>query len=114
MTHILVFLGWIDGSHDLRMMMMSPPRLPLTPSLLQVVTRCFQLMTSLFQAPPTVAVPYLRALGPGLLRFLQQAERTRPQSPEDLDGVLEGVRALEALVQAAEESHRRFNHTQVG
>lgn len=40
-------------------------------SLLQVVTRCFQLMTSLFQAPPTLAVPYIRALGPPLVRFLQ-------------------------------------------
>lgn len=39
--------------------------------LLQVVTRCFQLMTSVFQAPPTVAVPYIRALGPPLVRFLQ-------------------------------------------
>lgn len=24
MTHILVFLGWVDGSHDIRTMMMSP------------------------------------------------------------------------------------------
>lgn len=40
-------------------------------SLLQVVSRCFQLMTSVFQAPPTVAVPYIRALGPPLVRFLQ-------------------------------------------
>lgn len=47
-----------------------------------------------------------------MMSALQQVQRTRPQSPEDLDGVLEGVRALEALVQAAEESHRRFNHTQ--
>ncbi|XP_011618311.2 LOW QUALITY PROTEIN: HEAT repeat-containing protein 5A [Takifugu rubripes] len=71
-----------------------------------VVTRCFQLMTSVFQAPPTVAVPCIRALGPPLVRFLQKVERSRPQSQEDLMGVLEGVRALEALVQAAEEMHR--------
>uniref|UniRef100_A0A8P4GFY8 HEAT repeat-containing protein 5A n=1 Tax=Dicentrarchus labrax TaxID=13489 RepID=A0A8P4GFY8_DICLA len=32
--------------------------------------------------------------------------RIRPQSPEELMGVLEGVRAMEALVQAAEESQR--------
>lgn len=37
----------------------------------QVVTRCFQLMASVFEAPPTVAVPYIRALGPPLVRFLQ-------------------------------------------
>uniref|UniRef100_A0A8P4G1T7 HEAT repeat-containing protein 5A n=1 Tax=Dicentrarchus labrax TaxID=13489 RepID=A0A8P4G1T7_DICLA len=36
----------------------------------------------------------------------QNAERSRPQSPEELMGVLEGVRAMEALVQAAEESQR--------
>lgn len=40
---------------------------------------------------------------------LQKVERSRPQTPEDLMGVLEGVRALEALVQAAEESHRQFH-----
>lgn len=36
----------------------------------------------------------------------QKVERTRPQSQEELSGVLEGVRALEALVQAADESQR--------
>lgn len=41
---------------------------------------------------------------------LQKVERSRPQSQEDLTGVLEGVRALEALVQAAEEMHRQFHH----
>ncbi|XP_056249753.1 HEAT repeat-containing protein 5A isoform X4 [Seriola aureovittata] len=71
-----------------------------------VVSRCYQLMTSVFQAQPAVAVPYIQALGPPLVRFLQRAERSRPQSPEELLGVLEGVRALEALVQAADESQR--------
>ncbi|XP_034418992.1 HEAT repeat-containing protein 5A isoform X2 [Cyclopterus lumpus] len=71
-----------------------------------VVGRCHQLLTSLFQAPPTVAVPYIRALGPPLVRFLQKVERSRPQSPEELVGVLEGVRAMEALVQAADPSQR--------
>ncbi|XP_070698755.1 HEAT repeat-containing protein 5A [Pempheris klunzingeri] len=71
-----------------------------------VVSRCYQLLTSVFQAPPTVAVPYIQALGPPLVRFLQKVERTRPQSPEELRGVLEGVRAMEALVQAADESQR--------
>ncbi|TNN87383.1 HEAT repeat-containing protein 5A [Liparis tanakae] len=71
-----------------------------------VVSRCLQLMTSLFQAPPPVAVPYIRALGPPLVRFLQKVERSRPQSPEELVGVLEGVQAMEALVQAADPSQR--------
>lgn len=39
----------------------------------------------------------------------QKVDRTRPRSTEDLMVVLEGVRALEALVQAAEEPHRPFN-----
>ncbi|KAM6968415.1 LOW QUALITY PROTEIN: HEAT repeat-containing protein 5A [Tautogolabrus adspersus] len=71
-----------------------------------VVSRCYQLLTSVFQAPPTVAVPYIQALGPPLVRFLQRVERSRPQSPEELLGVLEGVRAMEALIQAADESQR--------
>ncbi|XP_026160958.1 HEAT repeat-containing protein 5A, partial [Mastacembelus armatus] len=72
----------------------------------QVVSRCHQLLMSVFQAQPAVAIPYIQALGPSLVRFLQKAERSRPQSPEELLGVLEGVRALEALVQAADESQR--------
>uniref|UniRef100_A0A3Q4BWY6 HEAT repeat-containing protein 5A n=1 Tax=Mola mola TaxID=94237 RepID=A0A3Q4BWY6_MOLML len=36
-----------------------------------VASRCFQLLTSVFQAPPSVAVPYIQALGPTLVRFLQ-------------------------------------------
>uniref|UniRef100_UPI0037E9B09A HEAT repeat-containing protein 5A n=1 Tax=Semicossyphus pulcher TaxID=241346 RepID=UPI0037E9B09A len=71
-----------------------------------VVSRCYQLLTSVFQAPPTVAVPYIQALGPPLVRFLQRVERSRPQSAEELVGVLDGVRALEALIQAADESQR--------
>ncbi|XP_038585677.1 HEAT repeat-containing protein 5A isoform X2 [Micropterus salmoides] len=71
-----------------------------------VVSRCYQLLTSVFQAPPGVAIPYIKALGPPLVRFLQKVERSRPQSPEELSGVLEGVRAMEALVQAADESQR--------
>ncbi|XP_035465938.2 HEAT repeat-containing protein 5A isoform X2 [Scophthalmus maximus] len=71
-----------------------------------VVSRCYQLLTSVFQAPPGIAVPYIQALGLPLVRFLQRVERSRPRSPEELLRVLEGVRALEALVQAADESHR--------
>lgn len=38
----------------------------------------------------------------------QKVERSRPQSPEELTAVLEAVRAMEALVQAADESQREF------
>ena len=37
---------------------------------------------------------------------LQKVERSRPQSAEELTGVLEALRAMEALVQAADESQR--------
>ncbi len=40
-------------------------------SLLQVVSRCHQLLPSVFQAPPAVAVLYIQTLGPPLVRFLQ-------------------------------------------
>ncbi|XP_029973021.1 LOW QUALITY PROTEIN: HEAT repeat-containing protein 5A [Salarias fasciatus] len=71
-----------------------------------VVSRCHQLLASIFQAPPTLAVPYIQALGPPLVRFLQQVERRRPQTPDELQSVLDGVRALEVLIQAASESQR--------
>ncbi|XP_028994426.1 HEAT repeat-containing protein 5A isoform X2 [Betta splendens] len=71
-----------------------------------VVSRCYQQLTSVFQAHPAVAVPYIQSLGPRLVQFLQKVERSRPQSPEELLGVLEAVGAMEALVQAAEESQR--------
>lgn len=35
-------------------------------------------------------------------------EKHRPQTQEDLVGVLEGVQALEALVQAADEPQREY------
>uniref|UniRef100_A0A665U7E2 HEAT repeat-containing protein 5A n=1 Tax=Echeneis naucrates TaxID=173247 RepID=A0A665U7E2_ECHNA len=71
-----------------------------------VVSRCYQLLTSVFQAQPAIAIPYIQALGSPLVRFLQRAERSRPQSPEELLGVLAGMGTLEVLVQAADESQR--------
>ena len=41
----------------------------------------------------------------------QTVERSRPQSQEELTGVLEGVRALEAVVQAADETQRENART---
>ncbi|XP_029900277.1 HEAT repeat-containing protein 5A isoform X2 [Myripristis murdjan] len=71
-----------------------------------VVSRCYQLLASVFQAQSAVAVPYIQALGPHLVRHLQTVERSRPQSPEELLGALEGIRAMEAVVQAAEQTQR--------
>uniref|UniRef100_A0A8D0A350 HEAT repeat-containing protein 5A n=1 Tax=Sander lucioperca TaxID=283035 RepID=A0A8D0A350_SANLU len=42
-----------------------------------VVSRCYQLLTSVFQAQPSVAVPYIQALGPPLVRFLQVLNPSR-------------------------------------
>uniref|UniRef100_A0A8D3DX18 HEAT repeat-containing protein 5A n=1 Tax=Scophthalmus maximus TaxID=52904 RepID=A0A8D3DX18_SCOMX len=70
-----------------------------------VVSRCYQLLTSVFQAPPGIAVPYIQVRS-RIKNIVDRVERSRPQSPEELLRVLEGVRALEALVQAADESHR--------
>ncbi|XP_061675277.1 HEAT repeat-containing protein 5A isoform X3 [Syngnathoides biaculeatus] len=71
-----------------------------------VSCRCFQLLSSLFGAQTAVSVPYIRTLGPPLLKFLQRAARRRPQSPEELRAVLEGVAALEVLVLAANQDQR--------
>lgn len=43
----------------------------------------------------------------------QKVERSRPQSQEELSVVLEGVRALEALVQAADESQREYKNLSI-
>lgn len=42
--------------------------------------------------------------------MFQSIEKSRPQTPEELVGVLEGVRAFEAMVQAAEEPHRKYKY----
>ncbi|KAJ0063184.1 hypothetical protein NL108_013353 [Boleophthalmus pectinirostris] len=72
----------------------------------QVQSVCFQLLSSLFQTPAPVSGLYIRALGPALVRFLKKVERCRPQTLEELGSVLEAVRAMETLVQAAEPQHR--------
>lgn len=99
--------------------------------VLQVLNRCCQLLTSIFQAAPTIAVPYIQALGPRLLLLLQvrvtaaaaaagnvtaepnimlllqAVERRRPESADELAGVLEGVRAFKAMIQAADQNQRK-------
>ncbi|KAL3969204.1 growth factor receptor-bound protein 10 [Sarotherodon galilaeus] len=71
-----------------------------------VVSHCCQLLTTVFQAHPGVAIPYIKALGPTLIRFLQKVERSRPKTPQELLGALEAIRAMEALILAADESQR--------
>lgn len=71
-----------------------------------VLSRTYQLLTSVFQSQQGVSVPYIQALGPVMVRHLQRVERSRPQSPDELLGVLDGLRAMEALVLAADDTHR--------
>ncbi|XP_062863467.1 HEAT repeat-containing protein 5A [Trichomycterus rosablanca] len=71
-----------------------------------VLSRCYQLLASVFQGPPAVAEPFLRALGTPLVAQLQQVEKNHPQSAIELQAVQDGIRALEALVLAAPESQR--------
>ncbi|XP_066550138.1 HEAT repeat-containing protein 5A isoform X2 [Amia ocellicauda] len=72
-----------------------------------VLAKTYQLLLSVFQSPcPAVAVPFMRALGPGIVGGLQGVEKRRPQSAAELTAVQEGVRALQGLVSAADPEHR--------
>uniref|UniRef100_A0A3B4DII9 HEAT repeat-containing protein 5A n=1 Tax=Pygocentrus nattereri TaxID=42514 RepID=A0A3B4DII9_PYGNA len=66
----------------------------------------YQLLASVFQGPTAVAGPFIQALGGQLVGYLQQVEKSRPQTATELQAVQDGVRAMEALVLAAEETHR--------
>uniref|UniRef100_A0AAY4A7U5 HEAT repeat-containing protein 5A n=1 Tax=Denticeps clupeoides TaxID=299321 RepID=A0AAY4A7U5_9TELE len=71
-----------------------------------VVRRSFQLLSSVFQSQGGAAGPFLCALGGGVLGYLRGVELRRPQTEEELQAAQEGVRALEALVQAAGDAQR--------
>uniref|UniRef100_A0A673BXE7 HEAT repeat-containing protein 5A n=1 Tax=Sphaeramia orbicularis TaxID=375764 RepID=A0A673BXE7_9TELE len=53
-----------------------------------VVSRCFQLLATVFQAPPPVSVPYIQSLGPPLVRFLQVNPRRQCCEPVETLSVL--------------------------
>ncbi|CAB1331150.1 unnamed protein product [Coregonus sp. 'balchen'] len=71
-----------------------------------VLSRSYQLLMSVFQSQTGVAVPFIQALGSCVVGHLQGVERRRPQSSKELQAIQDGVRALEALVFAADEMHR--------
>ncbi|XP_058254714.1 HEAT repeat-containing protein 5A isoform X3 [Hemibagrus wyckioides] len=71
-----------------------------------VLSRCYQLLTSVFQGPAAVAESFIRGLGAQLVAQLKQVEKKRPQTAMELQAVQDGVRAMEALVFAAQETHR--------
>uniref|UniRef100_A0A671MF91 HEAT repeat-containing protein 5A n=1 Tax=Sinocyclocheilus anshuiensis TaxID=1608454 RepID=A0A671MF91_9TELE len=66
----------------------------------------YYLLVSLFQGPALVARPFILALGGRLVSQLEEVEKSRPQGPAELQAVQDAIRALEALVFAADETHR--------
>ena len=77
--------------------------------LLQVQARCYQLLLSVFQqSSRAVSTPYIHALAPVVVEKLRAVERCRPASPAELQGVQEGVRALEGLVAMGDEQNREW------
>ncbi|XP_052001078.1 HEAT repeat-containing protein 5A isoform X2 [Xyrauchen texanus] len=71
-----------------------------------VRSRSYLLLVSLFQGPMSVARPFILGLGGCLVSQLKGVEKSHPQSPAELQAVQDAVRALEALVFAADETHR--------
>uniref|UniRef100_A0A673IQH5 HEAT repeat-containing protein 5A n=1 Tax=Sinocyclocheilus rhinocerous TaxID=307959 RepID=A0A673IQH5_9TELE len=72
-----------------------------------VVSReSYQMLVSLFQGPALVARPFILALGGRLVSQLEEVEKSHPQGPAELQAVQDAIRALEALVFAADETHR--------
>uniref|UniRef100_A0A6Q2YC77 HEAT repeat-containing protein 5A n=1 Tax=Esox lucius TaxID=8010 RepID=A0A6Q2YC77_ESOLU len=70
-----------------------------------VLSKSYQLLVSVFQSQTVVAVPFIQALGGCVVRHLQGVERSGPQSYEELRAIQDGVKALEALVFAADKTH---------
>ncbi|XP_067223723.1 HEAT repeat-containing protein 5A isoform X1 [Chanodichthys erythropterus] len=71
-----------------------------------VLSRSYQLLVSLFQGPEPIARPFILALGGRLVTQLEEVEKGRPQGPAELQAVQDAIRALEALVFAADETNR--------
>ncbi len=73
-----------------------------------MLSRSYQLLVSLFQGPAPVATPFILALGGCVVSQLEEVEKSRPQGPAELQAVQDAIRALEALVFAADETHRKW------
>lgn len=65
------------------------------------------MLVSLFQSPEPIARPFILALGGRLVSQLEEVEKSRPQGPAELQAVQDAIRALEALVFAADETNRK-------
>ncbi|KAI4902189.1 hypothetical protein NFI96_029558 [Prochilodus magdalenae] len=71
-----------------------------------VLSRSYQLLASVFQGPTAVTGMFIQTLGRQIVRHLQQVEKSRPQTAAELQAVQDGVKAMEALMLAAEETNR--------
>ncbi|XP_059375519.1 HEAT repeat-containing protein 5A-like [Carassius carassius] len=67
--------------------------------------RSYQWLVSLFQGPVPVARPFILALGGCLVSQQQEVEKSHLQGPAELQALHDAIRALEALVFAADETH---------
>ncbi|KAL2083308.1 hypothetical protein ACEWY4_021081 [Coilia grayii] len=72
-----------------------------------VQARCYQLLLSVFQhSSRALSTPYIHALAPLLVEKLKGVERSRPNTPAELQAVQEGIKVLENLVAMGEEQNR--------
>ncbi|KAL2098993.1 hypothetical protein ACEWY4_005473 [Coilia grayii] len=110
LTALTIFLLWaspeVTSSEPLQSRLIQRFKTNLQAKDPMILRRSFQLLTSVFQSPAGAPGPYMQALGAAVMGYLRGVESHRPQTPEEQQAVQEGARALEALVQAAEETHR--------
>lgn len=72
-----------------------------------VKLKCLQMAASIFQCPHRdVSTPYIHALGPRLVEYLQSTAGNIPQNDESVAVIIESIRVLEILVGLTDESHR--------
>lgn len=75
---------------------------------LQVKLKCLQMAASIFQCPHRdVSTPYIHALGPRLVEYLQSTAGNIPQNDESVAVIIESIRVLEILVGLTDESHSK-------
>ncbi|XP_063039810.1 HEAT repeat-containing protein 5A isoform X2 [Engraulis encrasicolus] len=110
LTAVSVFLLWaspeVTSAEPLQARLIQRFKTSLQAKDPTILRRSFQLLTSVFQSPAGTSGPFMQALGVAVMGYLRGVESHRPQSQEELQAVQEGAKALEALVQAAEETHR--------
>ena len=67
------------------------------------------MLATVFQCPHReVSTPYIHALGPVIVEYLQGIAGNKPDKDDEVAVVMEAVKLLELLVSLAEEAHRKF------